>query len=54
MGAHSFEDLINHIGHDIVCVTYGDPPINVAIECETCHDVPLRLRQACQKNKFKY
>lgn len=27
-----------HVGHDIVCVYYGDPddPADVCIECETC------------------
>jgi hypothetical protein len=34
MGTWSFEELYPHIGHDIVCVIYGDQ--NVAIECETC------------------
>lgn len=30
--------LYPHVGHDIVCVTYGDPnnPSDVCIECETC------------------
>ena len=26
MAVHSFEDLIPHVGHEIVCVTYGDEP----------------------------
>ena len=41
MGAHSFEDLEAHIGHDIVCARYGDDEqtLNVAIECETCGEV---------------
>jgi len=32
------EKLYPHVGHDIVCVTYGDPenPHDVCIECETC------------------
>jgi hypothetical protein len=41
MAAHSFEDLIGHIGHNIVCVTYGDPAVNVALECEGCGMVLL-------------
>ena len=80
MGAHSFEDLLRHVDHKIVCVAYGLPtkpdqrtylkniiqqkktkflgvklenqkevakgigtwmPANVAIECETCHEVLL-------------
>lgn len=44
MGAHSYEDLRNHIGHKIVCVAYSDgeneqSPANVAVECETCNEV---------------
>lgn len=37
-----FDDLILHVGHKIVCVTYGKKRIiNVAIECETCNEVLL-------------
>jgi len=43
MAAHNFQDLRTHVGHKIVCVSYGaDPdqePFNVAIECETCGTV---------------
>ena len=39
MAAHSFEDLKNHVGHKIVCVGYGNPIENVAVECETCGEV---------------
>ena len=55
MGAHSFEDLIRHVGHKISVVVYGSIDsekvdagtgrmydiANVAIECETCHEVLL-------------
>ena len=36
-----FNELKQHVGHKIVCVTYGDTedPANVAIECESCHSV---------------
>lgn len=39
----SFNDLKRHIGHDIVCVSYGygDSVANVAIECESCSEVLL-------------
>ena len=30
------EKLQGHIGHDVVVVTYGDPAVNVALECEDC------------------
>ena len=49
MGAHTFEDLIRHINHEVVCVTYGDPPINVAIECETCMEVLLDFDKPIKK-----
>lgn len=55
MGAHSFEDLLRHVGHNISCVIYGakDPDYkrttgtphrflsvhNVAVECEDCCEV---------------
>ena len=39
MGVTSFEELMNHLGHDIEIVMYGNPPINVAIECLTCNEV---------------
>ena len=38
--------LTPHVGHDIECVTYGEPPVNVTLECNTCgcvlvsHDSP--------------
>lgn len=41
MTATCYEDLISHVGHNIECVVYGDPPVNVAIECETCNIVLL-------------
>jgi hypothetical protein len=33
-----FERYVAHVGkkHKIVVVTYGEPAVNVAIECETC------------------
>lgn len=36
-----FHKYAAHIGkkHKIVVVTYGDPAVNVAIECETCGEV---------------
>ena len=39
MGSHSFEDLIRHVGHEIKCVSYGDPPHNASVECMTCGEV---------------
>lgn len=28
------QKLLDHVGHDVVIVTYGD--VNIALECETC------------------
>lgn len=39
MASNSFNDLIQHVGHKITCVTYGEPAVNVALECETCGEV---------------
>ncbi len=41
MGAHSFDDLFPHVGHKIVCVTYGTfrDVWNISVECETCNTV---------------
>ena len=41
MATHNFKELKRHLGHDIVCVSYGKPINNVAIECETCNEVLL-------------
>lgn len=30
------DKVSQHIGHNIEIVTYGNPPVNVAIECEDC------------------
>ena len=39
-GVSGYEDLRNHVGHDVVVVMYGDGD-NVAIECETDGEVLL-------------
>ena len=39
VSASCFADLMYHVGHHIVVVTYGDPPHNVAVECEDCNEV---------------
>ena len=37
MSVANFNDLMQHVGHDIVVVHYGG--VNVATECETCGEV---------------
>ena len=32
-----FNELRTHVGHNIVCVLYGEQ--NVSIECEDCNEV---------------
>ena len=39
---HKFKELLNHVGHHIECVTYGNEEtgvVNIAIECQTCHEI---------------
>ncbi len=31
-----FERIRGHVGHHVVAVTYGNPPVNATLECETC------------------
>ncbi|MCG3207218.1 MAG: hypothetical protein FOGNACKC_00818 [Anaerolineae bacterium] len=40
MAANCYADLMAHVGHELVCVTYAGGA-NVAVECETCHEVVL-------------
>jgi hypothetical protein len=47
MGVSNYKELLKHLGHKIVCVSYGpcafgtEEPVNVAIECKTCSEVLL-------------
>lgn len=44
MSCNNYKELKEHLGHKIVCVGYGregEEPLNVAIECEDCHEVIL-------------
>lgn len=38
---YMFNKLRPHIGHNIVCVSYGDQdnPADICIECEDCYEV---------------
>ena len=38
MSANSYQELMQHVGHDIEAITYGNFG-NVAIECTTCYEV---------------
>lgn len=35
MGVHDYEDLAQHVGHQLECVRYGSGQ-NVAVECLDC------------------
>ena len=52
MGAHNYEQLKEHIGHEIVCVCYGknNHPENVAIECNTCQVVILDFNRVSEED----
>lgn len=54
MSISDFKDFKEHIGHEIVCTTYGDPedPINIAIECETCQVVLFDVSDGEHYEKF--
>jgi len=49
MAIYNFQDLRNHIGHDIRCVGYGEvEPYHlwtVAIECKECGVVLVDLHE---------
>jgi hypothetical protein len=40
-----FYELMKHKGHDIVCVAWGDPPVTVRVECDTCHVTLLEVNK---------
>ena len=41
LGNYMYEKLKSHIGHNVVCVAYGDfdSPMDICIECEDCCEV---------------
>ena len=46
MARHYMYDLLRrHIGHNVVCVAYGDPndPQDICIECEDCNEVLISV-----------
>ena len=42
MAAYTFEDMAEHVGHEIQMVMYGDD-VNVAVECVDCSMVLFDL-----------
>jgi hypothetical protein len=48
------EKLKNHIGHNIVCVSYGDnyyEPDDICIECEDCNEVLISTQTYEEEQK---
>lgn len=57
MSISNFRELKYHIGHQIVCVSYGsdfNDPDNVAIECQTCNEVLLDFDNDNELNTCHY
>jgi hypothetical protein len=42
-----YEKIANHIGHNIEVASYGDPILNVAVECMDCHEVLVDANSCC-------
>ena len=36
MSAHNFDELAEHVGHAVEVTAYGNPTLNVAVECIDC------------------
>ena len=45
MAIYSFDEMREHSGHEIEVAVYGEPddPINVTIECMSCHRILVSL-----------
>ena len=39
MSCSNYKELKTHLGHKIVCISYGND--NISVECETCNEVIL-------------
>ena len=48
-----YERLLSHVGHEVVVAYYGEmpEPANVAIECETCHEVIVDQDREVEEEK---
>lgn len=48
MVSGSYVSILEHVGHRVVCVRYGDmpKPDNVAVECEDCGVVIVDFNRA--------
>ena len=42
-----YEKIARHIGHNIEVGSYGDPIVNVAVECMDCHEVIADADSCC-------
>ncbi len=41
MSAFNYKELLKHVDHEIICVTYGENKENVSVECLDCNEVLL-------------
>ena len=52
MAVNSYNELRQHIGHDIQCVCYGiagQDPENIAVECQDCNEVLFEYDKPADK-----
>ena len=52
MSVNSYEELLAHVGHSIVCATYGKDKENVSIECEDCQEVLMDFDKDNRRKDF--
>lgn len=54
---YMYEKLRNHVGHHIVCVSYGNEenPTDICLECEDCGEVLVSAEDyKSEKQNYKY
>ena len=47
-----YEKIARHIGHNIEVATYGDPIVNVSVECMDCYEVIVDADNPDEPNQF--
>lgn len=52
MSINSYEELIEHSGHEIVVVTYGEE--NASLECEDCSEVLMDFMNPDYSDEDEY
>ena len=56
MGVYDYKPLKAHVGHKIVCLSYGDEndPVNVTIECEDCDEVLIDYNKDDERTRYSH